>query len=247
MLFYLASFTLTLFFSALFATGGVGSAIVLIPLLSLLGVGFDLAKAAGLLVNTVTTSTASLINYRQKVLEVKAAVPFLCISGLSAPLGAYAGQHFKLVYIKALFVLFLLLSAYLIFGQQEQRYLQREKMNWLMYPLACSVGFMAGLLGIGGGALIIPALAYMRFPPKKIAATVSLMIPASTCTAFLSYAYLVDIDWILIMVITVAALLGGIIGTTIMHSYLRDVEMKNILAAILCLIAGNMIYGMIIR
>lgn len=245
MLFYLTSFVVTLFFSALFATGGVGSAIVLIPVLSLMGVGFDLAKASGLFVNTVTTSTASIINYRKGFVDFRGTFPFLLVSAAIAPLGAYSAQYINVTVVKLLFAMFLFFSAYAILSQKKPDYVESYSKKWLMYPLGGVVGFMAGLLGIGGGALIIPALFYMRFPPKKIASTVSFMIPVSTFIAFLAYLWLVDIDWLLIATTALAAVLGGIVGTRVMHRYLGDVQMKKLLAGILCLIALKMIYDMI--
>lgn len=245
MLFYLTSFIVTLFLSALFATGGVGSAIVLIPVLSLMGVGFDLSKASGLFVNSITTSTASVINYRKGILDVRGTLPFLLASAAAAPLGAYSAQYINVAIVKLIFAAFLLFSAYAILSQKKPDYLESYSKKWIMYPLGMLVGFMAGLLGIGGGALIIPTLFYMRFPPRKITSMVSFMIPVSTFIAFLSYLWLIDIDWILIATTALAAVLGGIAGTRIMHRYLRDVQMKKVLAGILCLIAVKMIYDMI--
>lgn len=244
MFFYLTCFCLTLFFSALFAMGGVGSAIVLIPLFTLLGVGFHLSKAVGLFVNTVTTSTASVINYRASALDVKPLIFFLCFSTITAPVGAYAALHCHTMHIKLIFTLFLFFSAYSILSSKNNYIEQSGGGSWLMMPLGICVGFTAGLLGIGGGALIIPALFYMNFPPKKIAATVSFMIPFSTFIAFCSYVYLIDIDWILIGITTVAALIGGIIGTRIGHLYLKEVQMNKVLAAILCLVAMKMLYDL---
>lgn len=233
-----------MFLSALFAMGGVGSAIVLIPVLSLMGVGFELSKASGLFVNTITTSTASVINYRRNAFETRETIPFLLSSAVTAPLGAYSTQFINVTIVKLLFVAFLFISAFLIISNTKTEYLHSYRKKWVMYPLGIMVGFMAGLLGIGGGALIIPALFYMQFPPKKIAATVSFMIPLSTFIAFLSYVYLVDIDWVLIGTTALAAVLGGMAGTKIMHRYLGDIQMKNLLAGILCLIAVKMIYDM---
>ncbi len=244
--FYINSFIVTLLLSTLFATGGVGSAIVLIPLLSFLGVGFDLSKAVGLFVNTVTTSTASCLNFRRNAIDVKTTIPFLFTSVLLAPVGAYSAHHCNISSIKILFILFLFLSAYMMFSRQADKLKHQTNTFWSMSILGVGVGFFAGLLGIGGGALIIPSLYYMHFPPKKIAATVSFMIPFSTFIAFCSYVVLVEIDWFLIGITTVAALLGGIIGTKIMHKHLQDRQMKNLLAVILCIVAIKMICDLLI-
>lgn len=247
MLLYLEAFVVAFFFSSLFATGGVGSAIVLIPMLSMMGIGFDLAKAAGLMVNTISTSTASVINFRHGLLDVRQTLPFLLASMAAAPVGAYCAKGFNTQLVKMLFAVFLFISAYMMVQKASSSHRTRnlQGTKWLMYPLGVVVGFFAGLLGIGGGAFIIPALFYMQYAPKKIASTVSFMIPLSTFVAFLSYVILVDIDWVLIMVVSVSAVLGGNVGTAVMHRYLGDVQMKKFLAAILFLIGLKMIHDIL--
>ncbi len=245
MIFYLESFVVAFFFSALFATGGVGSAIVLIPVLSLMGVEFGLSKAAGLMVNTITTSTASVINYRRGLLDIRAFTPFLLTSAATAPVGAWCGQWFDTRCVKLLFVGFLFVSVFLMVRRSAASYAESSGKSWILYPLGAAVGFLAGLLGIGGGAIIIPALFYMQYAPKKIASTVSFLIPFSTFVAFISYAWLIEINWLLITVVSVAAVLGGNVGTRIMHSYLQDVQMKNILAGVLFLIGIKMLFDII--
>lgn len=106
MTFYLASFLATLFFSALFATGGMGSSIVLIPILGFLGVDFNMAKAVGLFINTMTTSTASFLNWRRQLLDFSSIMPFLVASVCCAPLGTYCATIWNVDYIKLFFVIF---------------------------------------------------------------------------------------------------------------------------------------------
>lgn len=229
-------------FSTLFATGGVGSAIVLIPVLAFMGVEFNLAKAAGLMANTITTSTASIINFRRGILDIRATLPFLIFSILSAPVGAQYAQQINTQAAKILFAGFLFVSAYImVMKNVSQKTRDTDQGRWIMGVLGICVGFLAGLLGIGGGALIIPALFYLQYPPGKIASTVSFMIPWSTFAAFLSYAWLIPMDWTLIAVVCVAAVLGGRAGTHILHRYLKDRQLKTVLAAILVLIGLQMI------
>lgn len=245
MVLYYQSFAAAFCLSALFATGGVGSAIILIPVLSMMGVNFDLSKAAGLLVNTITTTTASTINYRRGVLDVKGTIPFLFTSAITAPLGVQCAQRCETHYMKMFFAGFLFISAYLMVKKKTGEFSASQGSTLLMYPLGAVVGFMADLLGIGGGAIIIPALFYMHYPPGKIASTVSFMIPLSTFIAFISYAVLIPIDWFLIATVSVAAAFGGHVGTLIRHRYLKDKQIKNVLAAILFIIGIKLFWGVI--
>ncbi|AHJ14337.1 hypothetical protein SMUL_3111 [Sulfurospirillum multivorans DSM 12446] len=107
------------------------------------------------------------------------------------------------------------------------------------------VGFLAGLLGIGGGAIIIPLLIYLGYDAKQTAITVSFMIPFSTLSAFLTYVYLIEIDWILLGVVAVAAALGGVIGNHIMIFKLSVEQTRKFIALSLYAIGIKMIWSLI--
>ena len=49
------------------------------------------------------------------------------------------------------------------------------------------VGVIAGLLGIGGGNILIPLLIMLGFEPKKVATTVSFVVPFSALGSFATY------------------------------------------------------------
>jgi uncharacterized membrane protein YfcA len=241
---YVFSFLATLLLSTLFATGGMGSAIVLIPVLGFLGFDFNLAKAAGLFVNTVTTSTASVLNWRRRELDCRLLLPNVLSSVLTAPLGAWCAQIWDMDRIKLTFALFLFLMAVLMFRKRVMHQPRIEFGRWFLVPLGLGVGFLAGLLGIGGGALIVPFLYTMRFSPREIAVSLSFMIPFSTLSAFASYTAFITVDWTLIAVATMGAVLGGFTGNRIMHTRLGDTNIRYILAITLCLVAVKMLFDL---
>nr|WP_304083725.1 sulfite exporter TauE/SafE family protein [Maridesulfovibrio ferrireducens] len=79
--------------SFLFALGGVGSALVLIPSLTWLGVPFNLARTTGLFVNCLSMLGATYSNIKAKRLDFKLGLPIIISSIVLAPVGAWAG-HF---------------------------------------------------------------------------------------------------------------------------------------------------------
>lgn len=236
---YIETFLLTFFVSGIFAIGGVGSSIALIPLLNFVGVGFDISKSIGLFVNTATTSTASYLNIKKGLVDIKFMIPFLVMSMIFAPLGTYAAKIIAVYYVRLFFVIFLFYSAYNMIFKKGVKSTGNLSHLWVMYPAGAIVGFMSGLLGIGGGALIIPMLAYMGLDPKKIAINVSFMIPFSTLVAFLSHIFVMKIDIILLGITGVAGILGGILGNRFMHKF-KPGQMKKFLGIMLGIIAIKM-------
>jgi len=241
---YLIYFGITLVISTLFSIGGTGSSVALIPILSFLGVGFDLAKAVGLFANTASTLGASIMNVLRKSIDVKQVLPFVFMSVACAPLGAYSATQMDTYYVKCAFALFLLFSATMMLMQKKKGVITYTK-AWVMVLMGGIVGFLAGLLGIGGGAIIIPLLIYLGYDAKQTAITVSFMIPFSTLSAFLTYVYLIEIDWILLGVVAVAAALGGVIGNHIMIFKLSVEQTRKFIALSLYAIGIKMIWSLI--
>ncbi len=244
MIHYLEYFVLTLTISSFFALGGVGSAVALVPIFDFLGLGFNVAKTIALFINTSTTVTASLMNLKRGVLEVKFALPLVISSMLLSPLGAYSSKFIDIHIVKWGFLFFLIFSAsMMLFSKKEAKFKYEKK--WILYLIGAVVGYISGLLGIGGGALVLPLMILLGFDAKKMAVAVSFMIPFSTFSAFLSYISFVKIDWILLVVTSFGAILGGYIGNAVMHFKLEAKQIKKIIAILLYILAFKMAYSLI--
>ncbi|HEV8283455.1 MAG TPA: sulfite exporter TauE/SafE family protein [Chitinophagaceae bacterium] len=76
------------------------------------------------------------------------------------------------------------------------------------------VGNITGLLGIGGGFLIVPALYFWAgLPVKKAIGTALLIITANSLFSFLTSYASMNIDWLLLLKFSLGAVAGMVIGT----------------------------------
>ena len=241
---YIQYFLITLFVSSFFAMEGVGSAVALVPIFDFLGLGFNLAKAIALFINTSTTVTASIMNLKRGVLDARFAFPLVISSMLISPLGAYSSKYINVHAVKWGFLAFLIFSATMMLLSKKEAKFKYEK-KWILYVIGAVVGYISGLLGIGGGALVMPLMILLGYDAKKMAVAVSFMIPFSTFSAFLSYASFVKIDWTLLAVTAFAAILGGYIGNAVMHFKLNAKHIKKIIAVLLYLLAFKMGYSLL--
>jgi uncharacterized membrane protein YfcA len=241
---YIEIFLITLLLSTLFAMGGVGSAVALVPILHFLGIEFNFSKAIGLFVNTTTTITATIMNIKRKVLDFKFALPLAISLLITAPIGAKLSLYIPEFYVKWLFVVFLFFAGSMIlFGKKKAKFKFTNK--WILVIIGGIVGIISGLLGLGGGSLLMPILILLGFDAKKLAITMSFIIPFSTLSAFLMYAQIVKIDWILLTITTIAAIAGGYIGNYIMHFHLNQNQIKKIIGFILYIIAIKMLFDLL--
>ncbi len=237
----LTYFLLTLFFSTLFSMGGVGSAIALVTVFPMAGMPINLAKATGLFINVSSTIAASVMNLLRGVLDFRFAMPLVISILLSTPVGAWLSQYIAEYWVRWVLILFLLISGTLLIRPQKQQRLEYTR-TWVLYLIGGSVGIVSGLLGVGGGALIIPLLVLLGFEPKKAAYTVSFVIPFSSLGAFATYLQFVDMDWLLLGVVTLAAVIGGWLGNRIMHYRLTERQVKQLIAVVLFLLAAKLLF-----
>lgn len=78
----------------------------------------------------------------------------------------------------------------------------------------CAVGFLTGLLGVGGGFLLIPVLLLVLRVPMSVAIGTSLVVIVINCAGgFASYLGHTELDWGLTLVFTLAATVASLAGT----------------------------------
>ena len=70
------------------------------------------------------------------------------------------------------------------------------------------------------------------------------MVKFSTFSAFLAYYHIIHIDFVLLFVSTIAAILGGYIGNYIMHFHLNQKQIKKLIGILLYLIAIKMVLSL---
>lgn len=173
--------------SVIFSIGGVGSAIAIVPVMAWLGVPLMTAKPTGLFINTLSMLSATVKNLKHGKLELKLGLPILLVATMVAPLGAYTGKFIPRRYIFLIFMAFLVYSGtMLLFFKPRKR---AENGNHLVEGSVIGgiAGFLGGLLGVGGGGIISPALIMLGYEPKKVAATTALVVFFSSLSGFLTY------------------------------------------------------------
>jgi len=234
---------ITLVLSAIFSMGGSGSGIALIPVLSFLGLDFLYAKAYGLFAGLTTTVTSSVMNIKRGAVNIKESLPIAIAMLLFAPIGAYLSKEVNQEIIKTFFAIMLLYSAsMMLFGKKKQLFKANGKL--VLFLVGASVGFIAGMLGVGGGNILIPLLIMVGFEPKKIATTVSFVVPFSAISSFATYASMINLDYITLATIAICAIIGGYIGNYMMQFKLNQKQVKKLLAIMLYILALKMIFSL---
>jgi len=105
---------------------------------------------------------------------------------------------------------------------------------------ATVVGLLTGFLGVGGGFLVVPALLLALALPMEYAAGTSLVVITVTSAAALAVRVGVGVapDWGLVLVLTVASALGGLVGARLVDR----IDTARLSSAFTVLVLGVAVY-----
>jgi uncharacterized membrane protein YfcA len=117
-------------------------------------------------------------------------------------------------------------------------------MSWVTFiAIGLSSGILAGILGIGGGILIVPALMYIAGFSQKLAIGTSLavLLPPIGIAAVLEYYRNGDVDFRAAFIIAGMALIGGWIGARTVN-HIDAHTLKVMFGAFLIILGCYMIF-----
>lgn len=206
---------------------GSGGAIVTVPaLLYLLHVEPKSAIAMSLGIVAVTATISALQAWRQGNVNLRVTATF----GIFGAFGTYAGARLGLilpvVVQLTLFALVMYAAAWRMWQAQPPRRSvgamavgECESGDCSNFPYVhiarhgLAVGILAGVVGVGGGFLIVPALVLLSGLSMKRAVGTSLSVVAFQSTAgFAGYAGAVPIDYPLMAGFTGVAVAASFVG-----------------------------------
>jgi hypothetical protein len=103
-------------------------------------------------------------------------------------------------------------------------------------------GFLSGLVGIGGGTIVVPALVYfLSFSQQQAQGTSLLLLLLPTgIFAVMNYYKAGYVDWQAALIISSTFLLGGFLGSKVAISIDQN-TVKKIFAAFLILMGMKML------
>ncbi|HUQ48670.1 MAG TPA: sulfite exporter TauE/SafE family protein [Gemmatimonadaceae bacterium] len=206
--------------------GGGGSVLTVPILIYALHVPVKQAIATSLCVVGLVAFIGFLSHWRQKTVVVRVALAF----GPAAVIAAYAGAKIaKHVPPTAQLILFAVVglagSALMLRGTfrkstttvSDTYEFKLDRRTLVLLSLqGLGVGLLTGLIGVGGGFLIVPALVIVAKLPMRLAIGTSLLVIAmNALSGFAGNIGVVPVDWNLVVWFTGTAAIGSIIGSAI--------------------------------
>jgi uncharacterized membrane protein YfcA len=236
--------------AVLYASVGFGGGSTYNALLVLAGTDYRILPSVALACNLIVVAGGVWQYRRSGALSLGFAFPFVA---LSIPMAWFGGS---VPIQRHTFVLFLGLSLLaagiaMWFQPPDAKALRPRTtvLNWLVgVPLGGAIGFASGMVGIGGGIFLAPALHLLRLAdPKRIAATSSFFIMVNAIARLVGQATkqgttahlqeLSDYVWL-----GVAVLIGGQMGSRLSTRVLSGRLVKRLTALLVLYVAGRLLY-----
>jgi uncharacterized protein len=227
----------------------VGSAFIVIPTFYWLGVPLTEAMAIGLLLNAISMSFASVNYIRYQLVLFKTAVPIIILAIIFSPLGAWSTQFVSKNALIMLFVLFLVFAASMMLfykpkQREDEQAISRNELKTGI-GLGIGAGYLGGLLGVGGGNFIVPALVWLGIDPKKASATTAFIVVFASLSGFVGHAAMQTVNWNLLAFATIGSVAGALLGSWLMHKKLDANQVKKVIGIVLYIIAAKMAWGLL--
>lgn len=251
------------------ALTGAGGAIIAIPLL-VFGLNLPMTQAAPVALFAVALSAAIaayLAFSRLKIVRYRAAGLVAVVGMLVAPFGVRVAHFLPDLLLTLLFSTVLAYVSWRMFQSSgrhelpeksalpgsinatpcqldtvEGRFIWNEPCAKALALAGLTTGFLSGLLGVGGGFVIIPALKRATTLPMQSLVATSLAAIALISTAgFLSAAFIGAMEWMIAIPFSLGAISGMLVG----RRYASRLN-ETLLQRGFAVVAGCIAFGMLV-
>ncbi len=233
------------FFIALFySLVGFGGGSSYLAVLVLVGLPYQDIPPMALICNLIVAAGGCWLFYKAGHLKLKNVLPFII---LSIPM-AYLGG--RIMIGKELFCLLLGLSLFVVAvrmflpsGILESQKEISWRRAWIMgVPIGAVLGFLAGLVGIGGGIFLSPLLLLMKWVNvKEAAATASFFILVNSLAGLMGQVQkgVAQIHWLIPL--GIAVFVGGQIGSRMGAFRVPKVRLQQMLAILVLYVSVKLL------
>lgn len=249
---------------------GLGGGVILVPVMTLV-LGIDIRYAIGAsIVSVIATSSGAAATYvRDRITNMRIGMFLETGTTAGAITGAFIGGLISGRALFVIFAVVIAYSAYMMFrkrnqegevSQQPDALAKRLRLSgsyydnalgrtveyhpthtWLVLAVSYVAGAVSGLLGIGGGALKVPAMDLaMKLPIKVSTATSNFMIGVTAAASAGVYFVRGQVNPIIAAPVALGVLCGAMVGSRLMVKA-RSKVLRLFFVALLAVMAVQML------
>lgn len=227
--------------AVLYSSVGHGGASGYLAVMALFSIMPETTRPAALLLNVFVASIAFVQFYRAGHFDWKIFLPFAVGS---VPMAFIGGSiHLPTTVYKIILGVCLILAAIRLALNLKSDSEERAPQVWICFLIGGILGFVSGLVGVGGGIFLTPILLLMHWTETKKAAGISaLFILVNSISGLLgNYAQVLKLPGSVYVWIA-AAIVGGVIGATMGSYRFNSLVLRRVLAVGLIISGAKLIF-----
>lgn len=232
--------------AVLYASVGFGGGSSYLAILALTSIAFTQIRATALLCNIMVVFGNVILYEKEKLYEWKKVIPLVIFSIPLAFLGGFLKINQTFFFILLGFTLFfaaitMWISKRIISSEENQTKTSITKNA----SFGGIIGFISGMVGIGGGIFLAPLLHLTNWDtPKKIAATASFFILVNSLAGLFGQYSNPNfiIDWNLTSMLLVTVFIGGQIGSRMSTKLFSPIHLKKATSILIAFVSIRILW-----
>ncbi|MCS4304042.1 putative membrane protein YfcA [Chryseobacterium sp. BIGb0232] len=225
-----------------YSSVGFGGGSSYLAVLAMYSLPYQEIRLTALICNVIVVVGGVYIYIKNKQIDWKKVLPITLVSVPMAYLGAILKISQETFFL--ILGITLIIAAVLLWIKTETKNIEKLQQDSKSAVFGNSllgggIGFLSGLVGIGGGIFLSPLLNLMKWDtPRKIAATSSVFILVNSVSGIFGQLskLSIDMDYFRILSLCLAVFIGGQIGSRMSLKW-NPLVIKR-MTAILVLVAG---------
>lgn len=213
---------------------GLGVAFAAVPFL-----GFFLpdlvhqVQPLSLILNGVTAMFAAAGFARSGLVAWRPALLLTAIASVGAPVGSTLAQSASPAWLWLLYLVAVVYLAWRLFRPTPDEDPDAHPRLALAAVVTGPISVLAGLLGVGPGFLLMPALILVGFAPKASAAITAVAVTLPSFTALVPHLPSAEVDPALAGVLVVAGAAGSFVGARLTSRFVSGPALKRMFGVLI--------------
>lgn len=225
----------------IYSAAGFGGGSSYLAVLTLFPLEFTEVRMIALLCNIVVVSGSVYVFYQNDFLRIRKVLPLVL---LSVPF-AYFGGSLKInqsIFFIILGLTLFIAAILMLIKKQDKTVKFPPYINGI---IGGGIGFLSGLVGIGGGIFLSPLLYLSRWNiPKVIAATTASFILVNSVAGLIGQVHTngFSVDFQVIVLLLITVLIGGQIGSRLTASWINPQIVRRITAFLILFVSLRILW-----
>ncbi|GAA3635953.1 sulfite exporter TauE/SafE family protein [Lactobacillus hamsteri] len=231
---------------------GASGVSVVVPALTLFfGLNPHISIGTSLLVDVITSLVVAISYFRHGNVRLKESLWITVGSILGSQLGSHWAGIISDQVLNSIFAIVLILSGIATLRRKENSFdsskgVHFKNVYWQTLALLLIgfiIGIISGLVGAGGGVMVLLTIIFiLHYPMHEAVGTSTVIMAITALSSLVGYTRQGNVDWKIGLMITIGALVAGIIGS----KFANEVSEKklNKIVAIIFILLGILMIAM---